>query len=421
MNKKTIIAFSIATALAVTGCERASQPTSTVPAEATVAAVKSGIELMNLDTQVKPQQDFFRYVNGNWLAKTEIPSDKASWGSFNELREEADKHVLTLIKEAASKPAEAGSDAQKIGDLYRAYLDTAKIDSLGLIPLKQQLADIDNLKSAADLASFWGNLQAERYGTPVSLYVSQDQKNSDQYVVGASQSGLGLPDRDYYLKTDEKSEQIKKQYQWMIAKFWELAGWENGSAAAATVFEVESKLAEAQWSRVQNRDRNATYNKMTLSELAAMAPGFDWQAFTSAAKVGAVSDVVVRQPTYFTAFAAISQQVSLEQWQTYLKFHLLRNYARVLSSDFDQTSFDFYGRVLSGIQEQKPREDRAVEAINSALGFMVGKMYVEKYFKPQAKERMDQLIKNLRVAFEQAINDLEWMSAETKVAAQEKL
>jgi putative endopeptidase len=421
MNKTTLIAFSIAAALGLTGCERAAQPAAVAPAAVAVTAAKSGIELANLDTQVKPQQDFFRYVNGNWLAKTEIPADKASWGSFNELREEADKHVLTLIKEAAAKPAEAGSDAQKIGDLYRAFLDTAKIESLGLTPLQQSLTAIDNLKSATDLATLWGSLQAERYGTPVSLFVSQDQKNSEQYIVGASQSGLGLPDRDYYLKTDEKSEQIKKQYQWMIGKFWELAGWENGSAAAATVFEVETKLAEAQWTRVQNRDRNATYNKMTLAELATLAPGFDWQAFTTAAKLGAVSDVVVRQPTYFTAFAALSQQITLEQWQTYLKFHLLRNHASMLSSAFDQASFDFYGRVLSGLQEQKPREERAVEAINGALGFMVGKMYVDKYFKPEAKERMDQLIKNLRVAFEQSINDLEWMSAETKVAAQEKL
>lgn len=425
MMNKTILALSVSLALGLAACGKAPEPAANqaqpVAEVAVQAALKSGIELTNLDTQVKPQQDFFRYVNGNWLAKTEIPADKSSWGSFNELRDSADQHVLTLIKAAAAKPAEAGSDTQKIGDLYRSYLDTAKIEALGIAPLASDLAAIDALNNPAQLAAFWGQLQQARYGTPVSLFVSQDQKNSDQYITGASQSGLGLPDRDYYLKTDEKSEQIKKQYQWMIAKYWELAGWPDGTKAAETVFAIESKLAAAQWSRVQNRDRTATYNKMTVAQLAELAPGFDWAALLSNAGLAAATELVVRQPGYFTAFAKLQQEVALADWQTYLKFHLIRSNASLLSSGFEQASFDFYGRVLSGLQEQKPREERAVTAINDNLGFMVGKLYVEKYFKPEAKERMDQLIKNLRVAFEQSINDLVWMSAETKVQAQEKL
>ncbi len=422
MKQKSLLAFSIALAFGLAGCEQASKTPEPTPATvAAVASLKSGIELTNLDTQTKPQQDFFRYVNGNWLAKTEIPADKSVWGSFHELRKGADEHVLTLIKAAAAKPADTGTDQQKIGDLYRAYLDTAKIESLGLTPLQDELAAIDKLTQPAELAAFLGQLQQERYGSPVALYVGQDQKDSTTYIVSASQSGLGLPDRDYYLKTDEKSEQIKKQYQWMIAKFWELAGWAEGGKAAEQIFALESKLAEAQWSRVQNRDRNATYNKMTPAELSTLAPGFDWAAFIKAAQLNSEDALVVRQPTYFTAFAKLQQEVALDEWKTYLKFHLIRSNASMLSAAFDQTSFDFYGRVLSGLQEQKPREERAVEAINNALGFMVGKMYVEKYFKPEAKERMDQLIKNLRVAFEQSINELEWMSAETKLAAQEKL
>ena len=274
MNKTSMIALSIAFALGLSSCGKAPDPSAPMDAAAPVMVAKSGIELANLDTHIKPQQDFFRYVNGNWLTKTEIPADKSSWGSFNELREEADKHVLTLIKEVAAKPGEPHTDGQKIGDLYHSFLDTAKIEALGLTPLQQDLATIAALQSPTELAAFWGAMQAQRFGAAVSLFVSQDQKNSDQYVVGASQSGLGLPDRDYYLKTDEKSEQIKKQYQWMIAKFWELAGWPNGTEAATTVFAVESKLAAAQWSRIQNRDRNATYNKMTLTQMQALTPGF---------------------------------------------------------------------------------------------------------------------------------------------------
>jgi predicted metalloendopeptidase len=425
MKNKTMMALCVALALGLTACEKAPESNATTSASAetvaATAALKSGIYLSNLDTQIKPQNDFFRYVNGNWLAKTEIPADKSRWGSFDELRDSSNKHVLQIVKDSAAKSADAGSDPQKIGDMYRAFMDTATLEKLGLSPLQADIARIDQLKSTAELATLWGQLQVERYGTPVGVFVGQDQKNSTQYITGMNQSGLGLPDRDYYLKSDEKSEKLKQQYQWMIARFWELAGWPDGSVAAQKIFAIETKLASAHWSRVQNRDRTKTYNKLTLTQLNELAPGFDWQAFLTAAELGSVSEVVVRQPDYLTAFAKIQAEVSLQDWQLYLKFHLLRSKSTLLSSAFEQTNFDFYGRILTGLQEQKPREERAVVAIDDALGFMVGKLYVEKYFKPEAKERMDQLIKNLRVAFEQAINDLEWMSPATKQQAQVKL
>jgi predicted metalloendopeptidase len=425
MKNKTMLAFCIATALGVAGCDKAieSTPPTTATTEASIAAsaLKSGIYLTNLDTQIKPQDDFFRYVNGNWLAKTEIPADKSRWGSFDELRDSSSKHVLQIVKDAAAKPADAGSDPQKIGDMFRAFMDTATIEKLGLTPLQADIARIEQLKTTAELATLWGQLQVERYGAPVGVFVGQDQKNSTQYITGINQSGLGLPDRDYYLKSDEKSAKIQKQYQWMIARFWELAGWPDGSAAAEKIFAIETKLANAQWSRVQNRDRTKTYNKMTVAQLASAAPGFDWQAFLAAAELGQINELVVRQPDYLVAFAKIQAEVPLQDWQLYLKFHLLRSKSPLLTSAFEQANFDFYGRVLTGLQEQKPREERAVVAIDDALGFMVGKLYVEKYFKPEAKARMEQLIKNLRVAFEQAINDLAWMSPATKQQAQVKL
>ena len=424
MLQKSMLGLAVAAALAInlTGCGKApdtAAPAAVAQAEAVV--LKSGIELGNRDTQIKPQQDFFRYVNGNWLAKTEIPADKSRWGSFDELRYNADKQVLELIQQQASKSAEPGTDGQKIGDLYRAFMDTAAIDTLGLSALNRDIAAIDALKTSAELAAFWGQLQQQRYGTPITLFVGQDQKNSTQYISLVSQSGLGMPDRDNYLKTDEKSEKIKQQYRWMIAKYWELAGWPDGSVAADKIYAIEQQLATIQWSRVQNRDRTATYNKMTPVELTAAAPGFDWAGFLQGAGLPSIDSVVVRQPTYLTEFAKLQSQISLADWQLYLKFHLIRSHAALLSSNFEQASFDFYGRVLNGLQQQKPREERAVAAIDEALGFMVGKLYVEKHFQPEAKARMEQLIKNLRVAFEQSINGLEWMSPETKQQALVKL
>jgi len=423
MKQKTLVTLAVLTVLAggLSGCDKPLPPDAAQSVQAPAAAAKSGVELSNLDTQVKPQDDFFRYVNGSWLAKTDIPADKSSWGSFSELRDNAEKNVLELIKQQAATTATSGSDAQKIGDLYRSYMDTAKIDSLGLTPLQADIARIDALKNTAELATLWGLLQQERYGTPVSLFIGQDQKDSTAYIPLLGQSGLGLPDRDYYLKSDEKSEKIKQQYRWMIARFWELAGWPAGDDAAKRIYAVEEKLAALHWSRVQNRDRTATYNKMTIAQLNSTAPGFDWAAMLSAAGLPQIDTVVVRQPAYLTGFARLQTEVSLADWQLYLKFHLLRNYANLLPAAFDQNNFDFYGRVLSGLEQQKPREERAVGAVDNALGFMVGKLYVEKYFKPEAKARMEQMIKNLRQAFEQSINDLVWMSPDTKQQALAKL
>ncbi|EGM77549.1 Putative metalloendopeptidase [Rheinheimera sp. A13L] len=422
LNKSTL---ALAVLVALAGCDKAQTPTqSTETPAAAVAEVKtltSGIELSNMDTSVKPAQDFFRYVNGNWLAKTEIPADKGRWGSFDELRENADKQVLAIVQELAGQTAEQGTDTQKISDFYRSYMDTATLDTLGLEPLKADFTKIEALASHADLATLWGELQAARTGTPVVLFISQDQKASDQYITLANQSGLGMPDRDYYLNTDEKSKEIQQKYQAYISKVAELAGWDDPAKVAATVYAIESKLAEAQWSRVQNRDRNATYNKLTLAQLAETAPGFDWAALLGAAKLSDVKEVVVRQPTYLTAFAKLQKEIPVADWQSYLKFHLVRANSELLASGFDQASFEFYGKTLSGLEAQREREKRAVAALEGSLGFMLGKIYVERHFKPEAKERMDQMIKNMRVAFKEAIDGLEWMTPETKKAAQEKL
>ncbi|MEO3865172.1 M13 family metallopeptidase [Rheinheimera fenheensis] len=421
----TTVALSIALALGVAGCSTSTVSNTENAVQQTAAAspagLSSGITLANMDTTVAPQQDFFRYVNGSWLDNTEIPADKARWGSFDELRENAEKQVLAIVQQLATEQHAKGSDEQKIADLYRSFLDEQLAEVLGLNPLRGELAAIDNLKSHADLTTLWGNWQRYRMGTPVVVYVGQDQKQSDQYITGASQSGLGLPDRDYYLKDDARSIELLQQYQAFIAKLWTLAGFDNAEQVAADIVALEKQIAAAHWSRVQNRDRNATYNKLTLAELNTLAPGFNWQAFLAAADLGNVSELVVRQPTYFTAFAKLQAQTPVKQWQQYLKFHVLRSNANNLNKAFVDASFDFYGKTLNGLQEQRSREKRAVSLVDNNLGFMVGKKYVEQYFKPEAKARMDQMIENLRVAFRQSIDELEWMSPVTKKQAQIKL
>ncbi|MDR6985126.1 putative metalloendopeptidase [Rheinheimera pacifica] len=421
MIKMTTVALSIALALGVASCSNSSVTTENNAAVQTQTGLSSGIELANMDTSVAPQQDFFHYVNGSWMEKTEIPADKARWGSFDELRENAEKQVLAIVQQLAAEQQAKGSDEQKIADLYKSFLDAELAEVLGLNPLRPELAQIDNLKSHQDLTALWGQWQRYRVGTPVALFVGQDQKQSDQYITGASQAGLGLPDRDYYLKDDERSVELLGQYQAFIAKLWTLAGMGNAEQAAADIVALEKQIAAAQWSRVQNRDRNATYNKLTIAELTKLAPGFNWQAFVTAAGLGNINELVVRQPGYFTEFAKLQASTPVTQWQQYLKFHLIRSNASNLSSAFADASFEFYGKTLNGLQEQRSREKRAVSLVDSNLGFMVGKKYVEQHFKPEAKARMDQMIENLRVAFRQSIDELEWMSPVTKKQAQIKL
>jgi putative endopeptidase len=418
MNKVSALALGVALSLGLAACSSQPLVSNTVQQQ---PQLSSGISPTNMDTTVAPQQDFFRYVNGNWLSSTDIPADKARWGSFDELRENADKQVLAIIQELAATAHAKGTDGQKMADLYRSYLNEELINVLGLNPLRGDIARIDNLNDAADLNRYWGENQQFRVGTPLALYVGQDQRQSDQYITGASQAGLGMPDRDYYLKDDERSKVLLAQYGSFIETLWQLAGWDNAKQAAANVVAIETRLAEAQWSRIQNRDRNATYNKLSIAELAELAPGFDWPGFLTAARLNDIEHIVVRQPSYFTALAKIQAEIPLAQWQQYLKFHLLRANASNLSEPFATASFDFYGRTLSGLQQQRSREKRAVSTVESNLGFMVGKEYVERHFQPAAKERMDEMIENLRLAFKEAINELEWMSPQTKVEAQAKL
>ena len=421
MKKLTIAGIGIALALSAASCSNNTASQKNAGATPAKPALGSGIELASMDTHVAPQQDFFRYVNGKWVDNTSIPADKSRWGSFDALDENAEQQVLTLIKELAATEHAKGSDEQKIADLYKSYLDEARIEAAGLTPLLPDLARIDKLKTHKELTILWGDWQ--RYGdtSPIVLYVGQDQKQSDQYITGVNQAGLGLPDRDYYLKDDARSVELLGKYQTYIAETLTLAGLKNTAQAAASIVALEKKIALLHWSRIQNRDRNATYNKLTLVQLDKLAPGIDWQAFFNAADLGSIPSLIVRQPSYFTALAKLQSQTPIAQWRQYLKFHLINSNADNLSRAFADASFNFYGKTLNGVEEQRTREKRAAALTDSNLGFMVGKKYVEQHFKPEAKARMDKMIGNLRNAFSQSIDELTWMSPATKQQAKNKL
>jgi predicted metalloendopeptidase len=383
-----------------------------------------GIDVSGMDLSVRPQDDFFRYVNGKWADDTPIPGDQTGYGTFAILRDRAQEAVRGIIEEEGRRQAAPGSTSQKVGDLYKSFMDEAKIESLGVTPLNGELARIAAIKDSKELPAAFA--RAARIGVrlPFSVNVGADQRNSDQNAVQISQGGLGMPDRDYYLRTDGKFPDTRKAYTTYISRLFALANQPDPEGAAARIVSIETELAKAQWDRARNRDRNATYNKMGVSALQSSTPNFDWQAYLAALPAGAkdkVSDVIVRQPDYLAAVDRVLGSVPVETWKEYLKFGLISAYADGLSAPFADTEFEFRGKVLGGRQQQPPRWKRGVNEVEQALGEPVGKLYVDKYFKPEAKARMDALIKNLLAAFNVMIDELEWMSPATKTEAKAKL
>lgn len=383
-----------------------------------------GIDLAGMDLSVRPQDDFFRYVNGKWVDNTAIPGDQSTYGTFAMLRDRAQQDVRAIIEAEAASGAAAGSNAQKIGDLYKSFMDEGRIESLGATPLNGELARIAQIKDTHDLAAAFARAARLGVRTPIAVSVGADQRNSSAYAVQVSQSGLGMPDRDYYLRTDGKFPDTRKAYATYIARMFALANQPDAEGAAARVTALETRMAQAQWDRARNRDRNATYNKTTLGSLQSATPNFDWQAYLAASPAGAkdkVNDLIVRQPDYLKAIDALIAETPIETWKEYLKFALISEYANGLSSPFADAQFEFTGKVLAGRQQQPPRWKRAVNEVEQTLGEPVGREYVAKHFKPEAKARMDALIRNLLAAFHEGINELEWMSPETRKEAQSKL
>lgn len=380
-----------------------------------------GVNPDNMDRSARPQDDFYRFVNGGWDDNTEIPEDRSRWGSFDELNERADQRVLTILRDLASGDIEDTEETAKMADIFNGFMDEARIESLGTEPLADELAGINAITTYDELLAYWAAARSNGLTSPFSFAVTQDQQQSDQYITLFYQSGLGMPDREYYLGEEARFTEIRESYRAHIAQLFELAGLDGPDAAAEQILALETQLAEEHWTRVQNRDRTATYNRMTPEELATQAAGIDWDHYLANSALPDIGAMVVMQPDYLQAVGEIWQNIPLAHWQNYQRYHLLRTSAQYMSDEFMMAHFDFFGRELSGQPAPRSRVRRAGDLVENLMGFAVGKVYVERHFRPEAKARMEELVDNLLASFEVAINDLEWMSESTKVEAQEKL
>jgi putative endopeptidase len=393
------------------------------------AELSSGIDRANFDTAVRPQDDLYVAVNGTWLRKTEIPADKSNYGAFIALEDLSRDRLQSLIQKIVKAPHPAGSEAQKIADMYRSYTDLERIEKLGLTPLEQDLKAIDALSSKTEVMRHFAAFSRIGVSVPIGFSVQIDAKNSGHYLVNLNQSGLGMPDRDYYLVDEGRFLEARKAYQSYVATLLTLSGLPEGEAktAAIDILGLETDLARAQRSRVELRDPQKNYNKLTIAELKRDVPDFDWASYFDALRISP-AEVNVNQPPFVKAVAELLSSKPLATWKSYLRLRLLNAYAPALPNAFDVAHFEFHGKVLGGVPMQKPREHRAIESIGGAhaqdfgvLGDALGKLYVDEYFPPESKARMDNLVRNLLAAYRSSINELTWMSPETKARAQDKL
>ena len=386
----------------------------------TPGGVKSGIDREFTTSDVRPQDDLFRHVSGKWLSSAPIPPDRAMDGAFYKLRDQSEADLKAIIEEVATNN-NGSADAKKVGDLFASFMDEDRINKLGLQPIQ---GDLDRVEAIGDKTAFLqlvGKLGRGGVEGPFGIGVNTDDKQSDQYIVSLSQGGLGLPDESYYRV--EKFEPIRAAYVKHLAKMFELAGWADPQGSATQVMALETRLAKNHWDRVKSRDATLTYNKKNSGELAEITPGLDWRTLWDASGVTPkmVNEVIVAQPSYFTALAEAVVDVPLADWKAWLAWNVIRAHAPALSQPFVDANFAFYGTTLSGAQELKPRWKRGVATVEGVLGEVVGKLFVEKHFPPEAKARMNQLVANLTQAYRQNIQNLEWMSPETKSKALEKL
>lgn len=419
---KKVISSSLLFAgiLAVSSCQQAPKDYKAIKTDSQSG---KGFDLTNLDTSVDPCTDFYQFAVGSWLQNNPVPATESRWGSFEFLREENNKQINAIIKEvAAAKNAAKGSDEQLISALYNSYMDEEHIEKVGVHALDVELNRINNIKNKKSLMDYMIHSRMYGLGSPFSLYVSSDSKDSNSNIVHVGQGGLGMPDRDYYTNTDERSENIRKEYIDHLEKMFVLLGdsEKRASQNAQTVMAIETKLAKSSMTRVEQRDPKATYNKMTVEELNAIA-AFDWDTYFTGIMLPEFKELIVEQPEFMKSFGEIQAKTSLEDWKTYYRWHLVDGTAGMMSSDFVNQNFKFFSTVLNGIDEMKPRWKRGINFVNGNLGETLGKIYVKKHFSEASKERVGEMIENLKIAFSQRIDQLDWMSEETKAQALVKL
>ncbi|QYJ87008.1 peptidase M13 [Shewanella mesophila] len=397
----------------------------TVKSEAAVAvekALNSGIDFANFDKSIRPQDDFYSYINGTWVKNTEIPGDRTSTGAFYDLREKSRDDVKAIIEEVAATPnLTPGSDEQKVADLYRSFMDTDTLNSLGIKPIQGELDKIAALKNKDELVEYFAHSQVIGGGTPLAFYIDIDAKNSSRYATHLWQYGLSLPEKDYYFNDAERFVNIRKAFVEHIEKMFTLAGLANPKASAEQILALETAIASRHWDVVETRDSTKTYNLYPVADLATLAPDVNWNGYLKVLGADKQTDIIVNQPSFIEGFNEVLKANDLSTWQTYMTWQTLTHFAGNLSADLDRENFEFFSKTLNGQAEQQPRWKRGVGAVNSVLGEVVGKVYVKRHFTPEAKKRMQALVENLRGAYGESIENLSWMSPDTKVAAKDKL
>jgi putative endopeptidase len=382
----------------------------------------SGIAVKNMDTLVKPGDNFDAYVNGMWIKNNKIPADKASFGNFDILQDKAEENVKTIIEESAKGDFADGSNEQKIGDFYSSYMDMKTRDAKGINPIANDFKAIDAIKDYNGLAAYFGKANKTGISIPFSVGVLEDFKDPTKYMLFTWQNGIGLPEREYYLLQDAKSKEIRQKYVAHVAKMLELCNIPNATDAANQIMALETALATRMMKKEDTRNIPALYNKYAIADLNKLMPSFDWTSmFKNADIPGTEKNIVIAQVDYMKSLDALIKTTPIDTWKTYLKWGIIDNSASALSSTLDKQNFEFFGKVITGTTEQRELWRRAVNSVNGNLGEIVGEVYVKKYFKPEAKERMEKLVKNLLKAYEASINDLTWMTPETKKEALNKL
>ncbi|MFZ6800806.1 M13 family metallopeptidase [Undibacterium sp. Di24W] len=426
-----IISGLFATSFSVQVLAQSAMPASKAPIlnkqskiKAPSKKLQSGIDLQWIDKSVRPQDDFFRFMSGKWLDTVEIPADRGRYGAFDQLAELSAKQSAAIIQNLATQTElKAGTNQQKIADLYNSFMDEAHLETLDIKPLQADFARIQQLKDKTELPAMLAYLARISVGTPIGSGVTQDAKDSSKYTVSVGQGGLSLPDRDYYLKLeDTKFKAIRAAYLTHVEKMLSMAGVRNAQQAADSIMALETEIAKIQWSNVENRNPVKTYNKVEVAKLGDLLQGFDWNKYFAEMGTGGKTDsVIVRQPSYLTGLNKVIQDTSLETWQAYFNWRVLNAYAPYLSKRFVDQDFSFSNVTLRGIPENQPRWKRGVGRVEESLSEALGQLYVEKHFPAENKVRMQILVNNLLLAYKQSIETLPWMGEATKKEALTKL
>lgn len=423
MRSMSVLTLVAAAGLTLAGCSRTPPP----PAESNAAAAapthaaigKWGFDVEGMDTAIKPGDDFYQYANGSWLKTNQIPPDRSSWGAFTKLAVDTEDQMHVIVD---TVPADApqGSAEQKVHDFYQSFIDVDAIEKAGLAPATAGLGEIAAAKAHADIARLMGRPDLG-LDTPINVQVTIDEKNPDRYIVAISQGGISLPDRDYYLKDAPALVEIRKQFLAHVGRMLKLAGEPDSDRQAGAILKLETQIAKQHWPVEKRRERELTYNLRTRQDLQGLAPKFPWTEMLTAGGLQAQPQFVVAELDAVQSLAESFTTAPLDSWRSYLKYHYLVTHAPVLPHAFDDERFDFYGRTLNGQPQQRERWRRAINTLDGSLGEVVGQLYVKKYFPPDSKQKMLELVDNLRRAYAQRIRSLPWMSEETKQVALEKL